>query len=82
MPSKKIVIKVIRLGLQPDLYEELRSEAKRQRVTVSGLIELMLTEMKLRRKITPRLSQPVVQWTPDEAAEAHESMRVFCAEDR
>jgi hypothetical protein len=81
MPSRKFTTK--RLTLQSDLYEELRQEAARRRISIETFIELLWTEDKLRtRQLSPMLEKPIALWTQAEEKKAHKVMRIFRTEDR
>ena len=90
------ITKFLRLGLTPELLDETRNEAKRQKVSVSALIRTALQkhlgELNQRRLVAsdvedkPKraslLDTPVVFWTRAEEETADRVMRIFREEDR
>ncbi len=87
------ITKSIRLGLTPELLEQIRTEAKRQKVSVNALIRNTLkkdlTESNQQRfsepaepKLIRLVDVPVVQWSQAEQEYADKVIKEHFDEDR
>jgi hypothetical protein len=75
----RTITKFIRLGLTPELSEEIRAEAKRRNISISALVRAAVKQYIGGSSL---LTTPIVSWTSVEKEYADRVLQAHFDEDR